>query len=45
MDESKECGTCAWNDDGLCDRIGKFVDDDDTCRHWQSKTKGTEGDE
>ena len=28
---SKTCRTCADNDDGLCDRTGYLVDDDDIC--------------
>ena len=22
------CGTCDWNDDGFCDRLGRLVEDD-----------------
>lgn len=29
------CDTCIWNDDGLCDRIGRFVDPDDKCEEWE----------
>ncbi|HJB15216.1 MAG TPA: hypothetical protein IAA05_04135 [Candidatus Blautia excrementipullorum] len=29
--EEKTCKTCADNDDGLCDRLGILVEDDDTC--------------
>lgn len=25
------CRTCLWNDDGLCDRTGYLVEDDDIC--------------
>lgn len=27
----KTCATCIENDDGLCDRKGVLVHDDDTC--------------
>lgn len=27
----KTCETCQYNDSGLCDRTGRFVDDKDTC--------------
>ena len=27
----KTCATCVENDDGLCDRKGILVHDDDTC--------------
>lgn len=27
----KTCKTCEDNDDGLCDRLGILVEDDDTC--------------
>lgn len=43
MDEIKKievvCGTCSNNDDGLCDRFGIFVEDDDLpdCGSWESK--------
>ena len=29
------CETCIWNDDGLCDRLGRFVDPDDKCPLWE----------
>lgn len=29
------CESCIWNDDGLCDRIGYFVDPDDRCPEWE----------
>ena len=29
------CETCVWNDDGLCDRLGYFVDPDDRCSEWE----------
>ena len=29
--EEKTCKTCADNDDGLCDRLGILIEDDDTC--------------
>lgn len=25
------CETCVWNEDGLCDKLGWFVDPDDKC--------------
>ena len=25
------CGNCIWNDAGLCDKSGYFVDDDNEC--------------
>ena len=27
----KTCATCIENDDGLCDRNGILIEDDDTC--------------
>lgn len=27
----KTCKTCLENDSGLCDRLGKLVEDDDHC--------------
>lgn len=39
MNNHKTCDTCADNDDGLCDRTGRLVEDDDTCEmcreQWQ----------
>ena len=32
----KCCGNCDWNDDGLCDRVGLFVEDDDQCQKWHN---------
>lgn len=29
----KTCRTCADNDDGLCDRTGYLVDEDDSCKN------------
>ena len=29
--ENKTCATCIENDDGLCDRKGIRIHDDDTC--------------
>lgn len=29
--ENKTCATCIENDDGLCDRKGILIHDDDTC--------------
>ena len=28
------CGNCIYNDDGLCDRKGVLVEDEDTCDKW-----------
>lgn len=37
--ENKTCKTCKDNDNGLCDRTGQLIDDDDHCnvRHTISK--------
>ncbi len=29
MEEEKTCGTCVWNDDLLCDLLGRLISDDD----------------
>lgn len=34
---SKTCKTCIENDNGLCDRKGIVVKEDDTCEKWKSK--------
>ena len=41
------CDTCIWNDDGLCDRLGVFVDPDDKCKFglWERVQSGTEEDD
>lgn len=31
--ENKTCETCINNDDGLCDRKGILIHDDDSCEH------------
>ena len=31
--ENKTCATCIENDDGLCDRKGILIHDDDTCEN------------
>lgn len=31
----KNCSTCNWNDDGLCDRKGILVNDNDLCQKWE----------
>ncbi len=37
MTENKTCKTCKDNDDGLCDRRGILVEDDDECdKHKES---------
>lgn len=33
----KTCKTCVENDNGLCDRKGFLVEDDDTCEKWKDK--------
>lgn len=33
----KTCKTCIENDNGLCDRKGILIEDDDTCKKWKSK--------
>lgn len=35
--EDKTCRTCIDNDDGLCDRIGILVEDEDSCGKWREK--------
>ena len=30
----KTCKTCIHNEDGFCDHIGVFVEDDDTCNDY-----------
>lgn len=35
----KSCATCIENDDGLCDRKGVLVHDDDTCDHYKESWK------
>ena len=32
----KTCRTCKDNDNGLCDRTGQLIDDDDHCDSWHS---------
>ena len=44
-DEAFVCGTCINNDNGLCDCLGIFVEDDDEpqCpygKDWSSKLEG-----
>lgn len=36
MTENKTCKTCKDNDNGLCDRTGQLIDDDDHCDSWHS---------
>lgn len=36
--DKRECGNCSWNDDGLCDRLGKEVHDDDKPCKYHVKT-------
>ena len=35
----KTCATCIENDDGLCDRKGVLVHDDDTCDQHKASLK------
>lgn len=35
--EDKTCRICIDNDDGLCDRIGILVEDEDYCERWREK--------
>ena len=35
----KTCKTCINNDDGLCDRRGILVEDEDSCRHHRAAGK------
>ena len=35
--KEKNCSTCLDNDDGLCDRTGRLVFEDDTCGKWRDK--------
>lgn len=39
--ENKICKTCRDNDDGLCDRKGILIEDDDTCDHHRKNWKDT----
>lgn len=32
----KNCSTCKWNNDGLCDRIGILINDDNICKKWET---------
>lgn len=32
----ENCSNCSWNADGLCDRIGILVEDDDRCNKWET---------
>ena len=41
-DKTKTCGTCIYNEDGLCDRLGWLVSDDDQrCneKYWSGEEK------
>lgn len=41
----KTCRTCIDNDDGLCDRLGILVEEDDTCeKHRAHKDPAAAGD-
>ena len=41
----KTCRTCEENDDGLCDRLGILVEEDDTCeKHRDHKDPAAAGD-
>lgn len=37
------CETCVWNDCGLCDKYGVFIEPDDKCEKWELVVQ--EGDE
>ena len=39
--ENKICKTCRDNDDGLCDRKGIRIEDDDTCDHQRKNWQDT----
>lgn len=41
MESNKTCKTCKDNDNGLCDRTGQLIDDDDYCgvRHTNPKVE------
>lgn len=41
MEANKTCKTCKDNDNGLCDRTGQLIDDDDYCgvRHTNPKVE------
>lgn len=36
---NKTCATCIENDDGLCDRKGILVHDDDNCEQYKKSWK------
>lgn len=33
---TENCSNCKWNNDGLCDRMGILIDDDDQCQKWET---------
>lgn len=35
-ENGKNCGTCADNDYGLCDRFGMWVKENDICVKWRA---------
>jgi hypothetical protein len=37
------CENCIYNDDGLCDRKGILVEDEDTCDKWSEGQTEWEG--
>ena len=37
--EDRTCKTCKDNDNGLCDRKGILVEEEDTCDKWQQSWK------
>ena len=39
MEKIKNCGTCADNEDGFCDRKGILVTDEDTCSKWNNPAR------
>lgn len=38
--ENKTCATCIENDDGLCDRKGILVNDEDSCEKHKEDWRG-----
>lgn len=38
----KSCKSCIYNDDGLCDKKGYLIEDDDTCEQQTEATRWRE---
>lgn len=36
MEANKTCRTCKDNGNGLCDRTGRLIEEDDHCDSWRS---------